>query len=178
MRNIYDWSFLCKMVMVYLANQISDTCYEKLREIFIEIDTDKNGYIDFKEFCQYFCENEACEEIQEIRDVFESIDLNHDDRIEYREFIAANMRKTIDQQIKSQPSKIKGHLINAFIFFDVDGSGYITEDNIKKFLCPVDAEHCSIDFVIGEVVQDGKIDIMEFISLIQDKCSEDEKICE
>ena len=47
MRNIYDWSFLCKMVMVYLANEISDTCYEKLRKIFIEIDTDMNGYIDF-----------------------------------------------------------------------------------------------------------------------------------
>ena len=92
----------------------------------MEIDTDQNGYIDFEEFSEYFCEKEGCEEMQEIRDIFDAVDLNLDDRISYREFIAANMRKTIHQLTKSKSNSIEGYLINAFRFFDVDGSGYIT----------------------------------------------------
>lgn len=73
-----------------------------MRKIFIEIDTDKNGYIDFEEFKNYFRENESCEEIEDIREVFDAIDLNSNDRIEYREFIASNMRRNIKEQMIAQ----------------------------------------------------------------------------
>lgn len=68
------------------------------------------------------------------------------------------------------------HLVNSFNFFDVDNSGYITLENLKTFLCPTDYLNCDIEFVMGEVVEDRKIDLMTFLSILNDKCEYDQKI--
>ena len=82
------------------------------------------------------------------------------------------------KQVGNNKIDIKKHLISAFNFFDVDGSGYITKNNLATFLCPVDVENCPIDFIIQEVDQtgDGRIDLMEFLSVLLDQCQEDDRI--
>ena len=52
------------------------------------------------------------------------------------------------KQVSNNKIDLKKHLISAFNFFDVDGSGYITKENLATFLCPIDIENCPIDFVI------------------------------
>lgn len=44
------------MVMVFLANKLNEDLIKKLRATFIEIDTNKNGYICVKELNDYFKE--------------------------------------------------------------------------------------------------------------------------
>ena len=46
------------MTLIYVANNIEESAYEKLRNMFIEIDKSKTGYINFDEFKQYFIEQE------------------------------------------------------------------------------------------------------------------------
>ena len=56
------------------------------------------------------------------------MDINKDDEINYTEFLAASMDLTHSLHYYATKDKIRA----LFATFDIDGSGEITKDNIKK----------------------------------------------
>ena len=67
------------MTLIYIANNVDDKAYEQVRDMFLEIDVNKNGYINSNDFKQYFkehMESKANQEMLEIKGIFDSIDLN------------------------------------------------------------------------------------------------------
>lgn len=85
--------------MVFLANNLDDSVYNKLRSIFLEIDVNKNGHIMFDELVNYFNCCKLTHDLEEIKEIFYFLDLNKNGKLEYREFIASNLRKKVANKI-------------------------------------------------------------------------------
>lgn len=102
---------------------------QKLKEIFKVFDQNGDGCLAYEEifegYKQYFNDDEKRAEI-EARRILEKLDLNDNGLIEYSEFLIANL----------DPTKIikEERLREVFNMFDVDRSGAITVDEIKKIL--------------------------------------------
>ena len=57
------------MCLIYVANNIEDSAYEKMRNMFIEIDKKKSGYINFDDFKEYFMEHEHLNSDEKILEI-------------------------------------------------------------------------------------------------------------
>ncbi|CAI0390031.1 unnamed protein product, partial [Linum tenue] len=62
------------------------------------------------------------------------------------------------------------HLFTAFSYFDKDGSGYITADELQQACEQFGLGDLHIMDIINEVDQDndGRIDYSEFVAMMQD----------
>ncbi|PHU05744.1 Calcium-dependent protein kinase 6 [Capsicum chinense] len=62
------------------------------------------------------------------------------------------------------------HMYAAFSYFDEDGSGYITQDELQKACDKFGISNIPIDELMREVDQDndGRIDYSEFVAMMQD----------
>ncbi|VFQ71914.1 unnamed protein product [Cuscuta campestris] len=63
------------------------------------------------------------------------------------------------------------HLYAAFAYFDKDGSGYITHDELQQACDKFGLTDVRIEEIIHEVDQDndGRIDYNEFVAMMQDR---------
>mmetsp|Transcript_23605 Transcript_23605/g.23350 ORF Transcript_23605/g.23350 Transcript_23605/m.23350 type:complete len:110 (-) Transcript_23605:20-349(-) len=97
----------------------------------------------------------------DIEDIMERCDADGNGYIDYTEFIIA----TMDWENKLSMDKLR----EAFEAYDIDGTGGISIENLKKFfaddlsLNPSDFEDMLKE---GDVNGDGIIDINEFIALM------------
>lgn len=97
-----------------------------MKTAFLSLDKEKKGYLSFDQLqeglrCAGF--EMAANEIHEI---LANADFMQDGRINYSEFLAATLEsRTLLDEIT---------LGNAFSAFDVDNTGYITEENVKEAL--------------------------------------------
>lgn len=74
-------------------------------------------------------------------------DVDNDGAIDYIEFIAATLNvTTVDQEV---------HLLVAFSYFDKDGSGYITPDELQQACKEFGVDDTHLQDMIGEVDQDN-----------------------
>ena len=93
----------------------------------------------------------------------EVMDSNNNGYIDYSEFIAACLQ--------SHNYLMENHLLQAFAFFDKDGSGTISHEELMLCLC--DEEMTLPEDVIGKMLsevdlnQDGQIDYNEFIIMMK-----------
>lgn len=77
--------------------------------------------------------------------------------------------------------KSKRHLLDAFSFFDNDNTGFISQWNLLLFLkksalnSGEDIDESFADYLIGQIDKDhnGRIDVQEFISMMQNKYEEE-----
>lgn len=58
------------------------------------------------------------------------------------------------------------HLYSAFSYFDKDGSGYITPDELQQVCEKFGLENVQLDDIIREVDQDNVIPLIEFFSIV------------
>ncbi|MED6106193.1 Calcium-dependent protein kinase 25 [Stylosanthes scabra] len=152
---------LKKMALRVIAENLSEEEISGLKEIFKMIDTDNSGQITFEELKVGLRTFGANLSESEMYDLMQAADVDKSGTIEYGEFIAATLHLN--------KVKREDHLVTAFSFFDKDGSGYITQDEIQQACEEFGMEDVSLDEIIREADQnnDGRIDYNEFVAMMQ-----------
>ncbi|KAJ9544836.1 hypothetical protein OSB04_024543 [Centaurea solstitialis] len=125
-----------------IAESLSEEGIAGLREMFKAMDTDSSGAITFDELKAGLRKFRSTLKDTEIRDVMDAADVDNNGTIDYGEFVAATSHLT----------KLEGeeHLVAAFQYFDKDGSGYITVDELQQ-AC---SDHNMTDFLVEDIIRE------------------------
>ncbi|KAI4375708.1 hypothetical protein MLD38_013545 [Melastoma candidum] len=152
---------LKKMALRVIAESLSEEEIAGLREMFTAMDTDSSGAITFDELKAGLRKYGSTMKDTEIRDPMEAADIDNSGTIDYGEFIAATMHLNKLER--------EEHLVAAFRYFDKDGSGYITVDELQQACVEHHMPDAFLEDIIKEVDQDndGRIDYGEFVAMMQ-----------
>ncbi|KAK6147375.1 hypothetical protein DH2020_018287 [Rehmannia glutinosa] len=137
-----DMDKLKKMALRVIAESLSEEEIAGLREMFETIDTDNSGYITFEELEAGLKRFGANLNESEIHYLMKAADVDNSGTIDYGEFIAATLHM----------NKIEkdDHLLKAFSYFDKDGSGYITQDELQRACEEFGMENSDLEEMIRE----------------------------
>ena len=99
---------------------------QSLKEAFLALDTEKNGFLSFEEVEEGLRRAGFNPAGHEIASIIRNADIIGDGRINYTEFIAATLdfKAALDDEA----------MLNAFQLFDIDNSGFITAEDLKEAL--------------------------------------------
>lgn len=152
---------LKKMALRVIAESLSEEEIAGLKEMFQAMDTDNSGAITFDELRDGLKRYGSTLKESEIRDLMQAADVDNSGTIDYGEFIAATLHMNKLER--------KEHLAAAFSYFDKDGSGYITVDELQQACREHNMTEAYLDDVIKEVDldNDGRIDYGEFEAMMQ-----------
>ncbi|WCJ34149.1 Calcium-dependent protein kinase family protein [Euphorbia peplus] len=152
---------LQKMTLRVIAENLSEEEIAGLREMFKMIDTDGSGQITFEELKVGLRKFGANLNESEIYDLMQAADIDNSGTIDYGEFIAATLH--LNKVEKGD------HLLSAFSYFDKDGSGYITLDELQQACIEFGMEDLHLEEMMQEVDQDndGRIDYNEFVAMMR-----------
>ncbi|XP_038977925.1 calcium-dependent protein kinase 26 isoform X1 [Phoenix dactylifera] len=152
---------LKKMALRVIAESLSEEEIAGLREMFKAMDTDNSGAITYDELKAGLRRYGSTLKDAEIRDLMEAADVDNSGTIDYGEFIAATVHLNKLER--------EEHLVAAFSYFDKDGSGYITVDELQQACREHNMTDCFLEDIIKEVDQDkdGRIDYGEFVAMMQ-----------
>ncbi|XP_042460209.1 calcium-dependent protein kinase 5-like, partial [Zingiber officinale] len=152
---------LKKMALRVIAESLSEEEIAGLREMFKAMDTDNSGSITFDELKAGFRRYGSTLKDTEIRDLMEAADVDNSGTIDYGEFIVATVHLNKLER--------EEHLAAAFSYFDKDGSGYITVDELQQACKEHNMTDAFLEDIIKEVDQDndGRIDYGEFVAMMQ-----------
>ncbi|KAL1823014.1 hypothetical protein ACET3Z_009792 [Daucus carota] len=152
---------LKKMALRVIAEKLSEEEIGGLKELFKMIDTDDSGTITFDELKEGLRRvgSELME--SEIKDLMDAADIDNSGTIDYGEFIAATVHLNKLER--------EENLVSAFSFFDKDGSGYITIDELQQACKDFGLGEAHLDEMIKEIDQDddGQIDYGEFAAMMR-----------
>ncbi|KAF3774722.1 Calcium-dependent protein kinase [Nymphaea thermarum] len=152
---------LKKMALRVIAESLSEDEIGGLKEIFQMIDADNSGTITFDELKEGLRKvgSELME--SEIRSLMDAADIDNNGTLDYGEFLAATVHLN-----KMEKEEV---LFNAFSFFDKDGSGYITIDELQQACSEFGLTDVHLDEMIKEIDQDndGRIDYAEFSAMMR-----------
>ncbi|XP_076942943.1 calcium-dependent protein kinase 26-like [Bidens hawaiensis] len=152
---------LKKMALKVIAAKLSEEEIAGLKQMFKMIDTDNSGNITFEELKIGLKNFGADLEEYEIHDLMQAADINNNGIIDYEEFVAATLHLN---NVYKEDS-----IYAAFSFFDKDGSGFITLNEIQQSCKELGIDDAQIDEIIKEadLNNDGHIDYNEFVSMMQ-----------
>ncbi|GLT29245.1 hypothetical protein SLA2020_041220 [Shorea laevis] len=152
---------LKKMALRVIAESLSEEEIAGLREMFQTMDTDNSGAITFDELKAGLRRYGSTLKDTEIRDLMDAADVDNSGTIDYGEFIAATVHLNKLER--------EEHLVAAFGYFDKDGSGYITVDELQQACAEHNMDDVFVEDIIKEVDQDndGMIDYSEFVAMMQ-----------
>ena len=154
-------------ILTFIASRLnSDECKD-IKNIFYNIDEDKNGFITFEDYRKYiineFNIDDLIENEEEIKKGFRGMDVDYNNNIDYTEFLAANL----DESIFLKEEKLK----EAFRHFDLDDTGAIKKEDLIKVLKLDDVEDKNkiVNSIIEEndFDKDGKINFNDFMKVMQ-----------
>jgi calcium-dependent protein kinase len=157
---------LKKVVLTLIAQQMSEEEIKSLIATFEDIDKDRSGTLSPKEI-QAAMQKHKLSMPADLAQAMEQMDTDGSGTIDYTEFIAATL--THQQYCKKEV------LWAAFRKFDVDESGSITLDEIKKVLQDENVERLNALFQEGDTNQDGKITFEEFCNMMSDQAAKEIK---
>jgi calcium-dependent protein kinase len=162
--NFGQASHFRKACMSMMAWSLTNDERKRVRDAFMEIDTDRSGTITVAEFKKVLQDKFHIDD-EHVAASFASLDTNHTDEIHYSEFLAAMMSTRI--QVHDDLLK------QTFKRFDKDNNGYITRDELQELLGEA-YEGQDISKLVDEAdaSQDGKIDYNEFIRFIKESGQE------
>ncbi len=148
-----------KTILYLLANTMDRSDVGKLREIFLQADTDNTGTLTLQEFISSV--RTVSPEVDEARtkDLFSGVDRDKSGHIHYAEFLAA--------LAESHGLVTLDRLSEAFDRIDKDGKGYITHDDLK-YILGKDYDKETVDNMIkeGDFKKNNKIDYEELLQLM------------
>lgn len=154
-----------KAAMTAVAYQLTPEEQAELREVFVKLDENSDGYLSFKEIKQGLeCQlNE--EHIPNLSEILDSMDTNQDGKIEYTEFIAAAM----DHRLQRNESICW----RAFKAFDKDGDGKITLGELQEVLKDEELKQevpssrsANFYFTQMDTDQNGEVCFQEFMDML------------
>uniref|UniRef100_A0A453PAU8 non-specific serine/threonine protein kinase n=1 Tax=Aegilops tauschii subsp. strangulata TaxID=200361 RepID=A0A453PAU8_AEGTS len=138
---------LKKMALRVIAESLSEEEIAGLKEMFEAMDTDNSGAITYDELKEGMRKYGSTLKDTEIRDLMEAADVDNSGTIDYIEFIAATLHLNKLER--------EEHLVAAFSYFDKDGSGYITVDELQQACKEHNMPDAFLDDVIIEADQDN-----------------------
>ncbi|XP_039047488.1 calcium-dependent protein kinase 26-like [Hibiscus syriacus] len=152
---------LKKMALKVIAQRLSEEEIAGLKEMFKMIDADSSGQITYDELKVGLKKFGADLDESEFHALMKAADVNNNGTIDYEEFVAATLHLNKIER--------EDNLMAAFSYFDKDGSGYITQDELQKACQEFGIEEIHLDEMIGEVDtdNDGRIDYNEFVAMMQ-----------
>jgi len=159
MKKFAKMNKLKKEALKVIASSLPAHELKGLREMFRAMDADNNGTITVEEMRKALQDKGAKLGNEEVRRVMESmVEVSHGDaKIDYDEFIAATLHA----------SKVNRDdlLLKAFQHFDKDGSGCISQEELKEALAHLGEDVASVMREI-DVNNDGRIDYEEFCTMM------------
>ncbi|XP_042507741.1 calcium-dependent protein kinase 29-like [Macadamia integrifolia] len=153
---------LKKIAIKVIAESLSEEDIKGLKEMFNNIDTDKSGAITYDELKIGLSRLGSKLSESELQQLMDAADVDKDGTIDYLEFITATMQRHRLEQ--------EENLFKAFQYFDRDGSGFITRDELKHAMTQYGmGDEASIDEVIDDVDtdKDGRINYEEFAAMMR-----------
>ncbi|KFK36795.1 hypothetical protein AALP_AA4G172000 [Arabis alpina] len=153
---------LKKIAIKVIAESLSEEEIAGLKEMFKMIDTDNSGHITLEELKKGLDRVGANLKDSEILGLMQAADIDNSGTIDYGEFIAA--------MVHLNKIEKEDHLFTAFNYFDKDGSGYITRDELQQGCTQFGLKDVHLDDILREVDKDndGRIDYSEFVEMMQD----------
>ncbi|KAJ0025622.1 hypothetical protein Pint_07726 [Pistacia integerrima] len=157
---------LKKMALRVIAERLSEEEIGGLKELFKMIDTDNSGTITLEELKAGLKRVGSQLMESEIKTLMEAADIDNNGTLEYGEFIAATLH--LNKMEREE------NLVAAFSFFDKDGSGYITVDELQQACKEFGLGDVHLDEIVKEIDQDndGRIDYAEFAAMMRKGDSE------
>ncbi|KAE8713145.1 Calcium-dependent protein kinase 1 [Hibiscus syriacus] len=154
---------LKKMALRVIAQRLSEEEIAGLKEIFKMIDTDGSGQITYDELKDGLKRFGANLAESEFHALMQAADVNNSGTIDYEEFVAATLHLNKIER--------EDNLLAAFSYFDRDGSGYITPDELQKACQEFGIKDLRLDEIMKEVDadNDGRIDYNEFVAMMLPK---------
>ncbi|OVA15943.1 Protein kinase domain [Macleaya cordata] len=153
---------LKKLALKVIAQVLTEEDMKGLQHLFNNIDTDRSGTITFEELKNGLSKLGSKLPESEIKQLMDAADVDRSGTIDYVEFITATMhRHRLDKE---------ENLYKAFRYFDKDGSGFITRDELKQAMTEYGmGDEATIDEVINDVDtdKDGKINYEEFVAMMR-----------
>ncbi|OEL18780.1 Calcium-dependent protein kinase 1 [Dichanthelium oligosanthes] len=177
---------LKKMALRVIAENLSEDEIAGLREMFKMLDTDNSGQITLEELKSGLKRVGANLKDSEITTLMEAADIDNSGSIDYGEFLAATLHLNKVER--------EDNLFAAFSYFDKDGSGYITHDELQKACEEFGIGDAHLEDIIRDIdqdnvsrfashyesadkgqefhltclsLQDGRIDYNEFVTMMQ-----------
>ncbi|KAM3205936.1 calcium-dependent protein kinase 20-like [Capsicum annuum] len=153
---------LKKIAIRVIAENLSGEEIAGLKQMFKMIDADNSGHITLEELKKGLEKVGSHLKDSEINILMQAADMDNSGTIDYGEFIAAMLHLNKVQK--------EDHMYAAFSYFDQDGSGYITQEELQQACDKFGLTNIPIEELMREVDQDndGRIDYNEFVAMMQD----------
>ncbi|KAJ0793725.1 putative non-specific serine/threonine protein kinase [Helianthus debilis subsp. tardiflorus] len=151
-----------KIAIRVIAENLSEEEIAGLKNMFKMIDADGSGQITLEELKKGLEKVGADLKDSEIAHLMEAADIDNSGTIDYGEFVAAMLHvNKINQE---------DHMYAAFSYFDKDGSGYITADELQLAFDKFGLGDIQLEELMSDIDtdNDGRIDYGEFVAMMQD----------
>ncbi|KAD5803194.1 hypothetical protein E3N88_14554 [Mikania micrantha] len=151
-----------KIAIRVIAESLSEEEIAGLKNMFKMIDADGSGQITLEELKKGLEKVGANIIDSEIERLMEAADIDNSGTIDYGEFVAA--------MLHINKISHEDHMYAAFSYFDKDGSGYITADELQLAFDKFGLGDIHLDEVMRDIDKDndGRIDYSEFVAMMQD----------
>ncbi|GKV17796.1 hypothetical protein SLEP1_g28257 [Rubroshorea leprosula] len=152
---------LKKLALKVIAENLSEEEIAGLKEMFNNIDVDRNGMVTFEELKDGLSRIGSKLPEAEIKELLDAADVDSSGMIDTTEFIAATMHR---HRVETEEN-----LSKAFQFFDKDGSGFITRDELRQAMTRYGmGDEATIDEILNDVDtdRDGRINYDEFAAMM------------
>jgi len=152
---------LKKLAIRIIAETLSEEEIAGLKEIFTEMDRDNDGAISFEELKEGLLKVGTTLKDAEIFDLMDAADFDQDGIIDYGEFLAATL--------SLNHIELEENLFAAFQYFDKDGSGHITTDELLDVCHEFKMGDVRVEDLLHEadVDHDGSIDYKMFVAMMR-----------
>lgn len=164
MSNYMDTVNLKRTTLTFIASRIPEDQITNLREVFSKFDTNGDGRLNLEELQAGVKKVKGIGlKEEDVEKVMRVMDSNNNGYIDYTEFIAGCLQSYNYLQ--------ETHLKSAFTYFDKDGSGTISKDELRACLQNEDFTMSDelIDSLLNEADKngDGSIDYNEFLEMMK-----------
>ncbi|CAK8996775.1 Calcium-dependent protein kinase 2 (PfCDPK2) [Durusdinium trenchii] len=159
LRRFAQCNKLKRAALGVIVRYLNRTEINSLRSEFQALDQDGNGVVTVAELAQAMRSAGFEPTAEEVERLLRVLDENHDGTIDYEEFLTASL----DRQVYLRDELLE----TAFQFFDVNGSGHISREDLEKRLGRDDPYLVQSILKLCDTDLNGTIDMDEFKNMMK-----------